>query len=240
MDSDDEYVRPPVPSYNDTLLPNNNIPDNDDSEFNSIIKQSLLEYEEQLKKNRDEDIEKILQQSLKEYEEQLKKNEELQNNSIITNINQNYETNINQNYENTINQNYETNINQNYETNIDKNILKESLIEYEKNIQNCETAVLNNTYLDFINTQYELKKSYIEKLNPFISQLKRINSLQKNEILENLLIALESYVNNNINEITFHKDVYKKTFNEIKNIRHTSEIFEILQIIIHSNNDIEV
>lgn len=216
MDSDDEYVRPPVPSYNDTLLPNNNIPDNDDSEFNSIIKQSLLEYEEQLKKNRDEDIEKILQQSLKEYEEQLKKNEELQNNSIITNINQNYETNI------------------------DKNILKESLIEYEKNIQNCETAVLNNTYLDFINTQYELKKSYIEKLNPFISQLKRINSLQKNEILENLLIALESYVNNNINEITFHKDVYKKTFNEIKNIRHTPEIFEILQIIIHSNNDIEV
>ena len=116
-------------------------------------------------------------------------------------------------------------------------IMQSSLESYNNEV---ETKLLNDTYLDFLTKQPNEKQEKIEKISNFVSQIKRLIGLQKNDTLNKLLIILENYSNEKINEITVSKDEYKKIFNEIKNIRHTTDVFDTLKSIIIVSSDIDL
>lgn len=202
-DQDIEDVRPPIASFKEAIIPTN--VENDDDNIDSIIKQSLLEYEEQLKKNMYSEpeplseLEKIIQQSLLEYEEQMLRNEE----QILQNEEQTNKSDIDI-------------------------VIQQSLVEYENSLKS------KNDIEEYVKTER------LNKLSNFISQLKRIVSLQKNDLLSNLLNSIENYCKGTINDIPVNKDEYNKIFNEIKNIRHTSELLETLKSIIVISTDIKI
>lgn len=118
------------------------------------------------------------------------------------------------------------------------NIVMQSSLESYNN--DVETKLLNDTYIDFLENQNKTKKENCDKLSSFISQLKRLVSLQKNDILLKLLLFIENYSNGTVNELTVNKDEYKKIFNEIKNIRQTQESIYVLKSIINISSDINI
>ena len=129
-------------------------------------------------------------------------------------------------------------------------VIKKSLEEFEENEnENAELEIIMQFSLESYNNEIETtfltnqtndKKNKVEKISNFVSQLKRLTGLQKNDILTKLLIILENYSTGLINEITVSKDEYKKIFNEIKNIRHTSDVLDTLKSIIILSSDIDL
>jgi hypothetical protein len=134
-----------------------------------------------------------------------------------------------------------------------ENILTESLIEYEVtnndtiidevlqiSLENYESNILNESYNKYLEEVENIKKERSYKLNKFLLQLKRINGLQKNEIIELLIKILESYIENSITFYSVTKDIHKKIFNELKNIRITTQDYDIVNSIIIIENDIYI
>jgi hypothetical protein len=134
-----------------------------------------------------------------------------------------------------------------------ENILTESLIEYEvtnndtiidevlqSSLESYESNILNESYNKYLEEVENIKKERSDKLNKFLLQLKRINGLQKNEIIELLIKILESYIENSITFYPVTKDIHKKIFNELKNIRITTQDYDIVNSIIIIENNIDI
>jgi hypothetical protein len=171
--------------------------------------------EESLKSTHvNDEIDIVIKQSLKDYEE--KGNEDID--LVLIKSLEEFEEKENMNEELEI-------------------IMQSSLESYNNEV---EIKLLNDTYLDFLTKQPNEKQEKIEKISNFVSQIKRLIGLQKNDTLNKLLIILENYSNEKINEITVSKDEYKKIFNEIKNIRHTTDVFDTLKSIIIVSSDIDL
>lgn len=118
-------------------------------------------------------------------------------------------------------------------------ILIKSLEEFEETEKMNEEFILQSSLEEFI-LQSSLESFNNEKILNFISNLKRLNRLQKNNTISKLLILLENYSNRKINEITVSKDEYKEFFDEIKNIRYTNDVLNILKSIIIVSSDIDL
>ena len=127
-------------------------------------------------------------------------------------------------------------------------ILIKSLEEFEETekmneeliIQSSLEELIIQSSLEELIIQSSLESFNNEKVLNFISHLKRLNGLQKNNTISKFLILLENYSNKKINEITVSKDEYKEFFDEIKNIRYTNDILDILKSIIIVSSDIDL
>jgi len=118
-------------------------------------------------------------------------------------------------------------------------ILIKSLEEFEETEKMNEELTFQSSLEEFI-LQSSLESFNNEKILNFISNLKRLNRLQKNNTISKILILLENYSNRKINEITVSKDEYKEFFDEIKNIRYTNDVLNILKSIIIVSSDIDL
>ena len=118
-------------------------------------------------------------------------------------------------------------------------ILIKSLEDFEETEKMNEEFILQSSLEEFI-LQSSLESFNNEKILNFISNLKRLNRLQKNNTISKILILLENYSNRKINEITVSKDEYKEFFDEIKNIRYTNDVLNILKSIIIVSSDIDL
>jgi hypothetical protein len=118
-------------------------------------------------------------------------------------------------------------------------ILIKSLEEFEETEKMNEELIIQSSLEELI-IQSSLESFNNEKVLNFISHLKRLNGLQKNNTISKFLILLENYSNKKINEITVSKDEYKEFFDEIKNIRYTNDILDILKSIIIVSSDIDL
>lgn len=134
-----------------------------------------------------------------------------------------------------------------------ENILTESLIEYEvtnndtiidevlqSSLESYESNILNESYNKYLEEVENIIKNRSDKLNKFLLQLRRINCLQKNEIIELLIKILESYIENSITFYQVTKDIHNKIFNELKNIRITTTEYDIVNSIIIIENNIDI
>ena len=134
-----------------------------------------------------------------------------------------------------------------------ENILTESLIEFEvtnndtildevlqNSLENYETNILNESYNKYLEEIENIKKEKSNKLNKFLLQLKRINGLQKNEIIELLIKILESYIEDSITFYEVTNDIHKKIFNELKNIRIVKADYDLIYSIIIIKNNIDI
>jgi len=118
-------------------------------------------------------------------------------------------------------------------------ILIKSLEEFEETEKMNEELIIQSSLEELI-IQSSLESFNNEKVLNFISHLKRLNGLQKNNTISKFLILLENYSNKKINQITVSKDEYKEFFDEIKNIRYTNDILDILKSIIIVSSDIDL
>ena len=87
-------------------------------------------------------------------------------------------------------------------------ILIKSLEEFEETEKMNEELIIQSSLEELI-IQSSLESFNNEKVLNFISHLKRLNGLQKNNTISKFLILLENYSNKKINEITVSKDEYK-------------------------------
>jgi hypothetical protein len=103
------------------------------------------------------------------------------------------------------------------------NILYKSLLEYE---------ILENN----IKELDKIKKERLNKLDKFISYLIRINNLINNTTIKLLIKILESFIENSITTYLVTVDIHNKIFNELKTVRITPEIYDIINSIIIIDN----
>ena len=206
----DDDIKPPIPAYRDTLQYND-----DDVKPPIPANRDALQYNNN---NENNDLEKAIQDSINEYEQQQ------------------YD-NINDNIFNDIlllsKSEYE---NKSIEEKFIEDQLNQAMIESMKSYKETEQNKLEAEQNKLL--QEELKKQRSDMVLLYIQNLIRINTFQKNDIIDNIIKILNLYIENNIDTYFVDKTTYKNIFSEIKNIRTPSNILELLNKIISINNDI--
>jgi len=226
MNSDNENIRDPIPSYLDRLISI----DNEESDLEKAIRLSLNEESElekaiSLSLNEESELEKAISLSLNE-ESELEK-------AISLSLNdENY---LEKAISLTLNQ--EKDLNQDNYLNQEKDLEKANILTLNEDTIKRKQTVINDTYNKYIENSRDNKKDIGTILEHFIVKIKRISILGKNITLEKIINILEKYFNNDISSVSITNEEYNNIFNEINNFRCTPIIINTLKSIINTDID---